>query len=140
MNAISASRGIRRNRLPGTRKPFKRPLSKQRMIVCCETLQISAASPVVNTVFMVLTLNTRVPGKEQRPKEQLPGYPISRPARTQSRGSLNPDRQAPRNRVSGLIHLSYLTIGHLLWQLEWVAAEKPHLRKTPERRIPPQPL
>ena len=41
------TRGMRRNRLPGTRKPLSRPLSKQRMIVCCETLQMSAASPVV---------------------------------------------------------------------------------------------
>jgi hypothetical protein len=47
MKAIRASRGMRRNRLPGTRNPLSRPLSKQRMMVCCETLQISAASPVV---------------------------------------------------------------------------------------------
>src|SRR5688500_9337794 len=53
MTAIRASRGMRRKRLPGTRKPLSRPLSKQRMMVCWETLQISAASPVVKTGFMV---------------------------------------------------------------------------------------
>src|SRR5438105_1280232 len=44
---------MRRNREPGTRKPLSWPESKQRMIVCWLTLQILAASPVVNTVFMV---------------------------------------------------------------------------------------
>src|SRR4051794_22281773 len=53
MNRYRASRGIRRNREPGTRKPRSWPESKQRMIVCWLTLQIFAASPVVNTVFMV---------------------------------------------------------------------------------------
>ena len=43
---------MRRNRLPGTRNPFSCPESKQRIMVCWETLQILAASPVVNTVFM----------------------------------------------------------------------------------------
>src|SRR5689334_1921992 len=43
---------MRRNLLPGTRNPLSCPLSKQRMMVCCETLQIFAASPVVNTVFI----------------------------------------------------------------------------------------
>src|SRR5262249_27691906 len=43
---------MRRKRLPGTRKPLSCPLSKQRMMVCWLTLQILAASPVVNTVFM----------------------------------------------------------------------------------------
>src|SRR5262245_22920988 len=43
---------MRRKRDPGTRNPFSWPLSKQRMMVCWETLQILAASPVVNTVFM----------------------------------------------------------------------------------------
>ncbi len=52
MNLYRASRGMRRNLLPGTRNPLSCPLSKQRMMVCCETLQIFAASPVVNTVFM----------------------------------------------------------------------------------------
>ena len=33
---------------------FELPESKQRIIVCCETLQILAASPVVNTVFMLV--------------------------------------------------------------------------------------
>src|SRR6478672_10439408 len=70
MKAINASRGIRRNRLPGTRKPLSRPLSKQRMIVCCETLQISAASPVVNTVFMPCrSIQVRVTGHSARPVE-----------------------------------------------------------------------
>ena len=41
------------HRLPGTRKPFNDPLSKQRIIVCWLTLQILAASPVVNTVFVL---------------------------------------------------------------------------------------
>ena len=36
----------------GHRKPLSCPLSKQRIMVCCETLQIFAASPVVNTVFI----------------------------------------------------------------------------------------
>ena len=53
MNVNSWSRGMRRNRLPGTRKPLSWPESKQRMIVCWLTLQILAASPVVNTVFML---------------------------------------------------------------------------------------
>src|SRR2546423_111306 len=53
MKATNASRGMRRKRLPGTREPLSRPLSKQRMMVCWETLQMSAASPVVKTVFMV---------------------------------------------------------------------------------------
>src|SRR3954447_3252026 len=44
---------MRRNRDPGTRNPLSCPESKQRMIVCWLTLQILAASPVVNTVFMV---------------------------------------------------------------------------------------
>ena len=52
MNLYSASRGMRRNAEPGTRKPLSCPLSKQRMMVCWLTLQILAASPVVNTVFM----------------------------------------------------------------------------------------
>src|SRR5262249_52957791 len=52
MNLYSISRGMRRNRDPGTRNPLSCPLSKQRMMVCWETLQILAASPVVNTVFM----------------------------------------------------------------------------------------
>ena len=43
---------MRRNRLPGTRNPLSWPESKQRMIVCWLTLQILAASPVVNTVFI----------------------------------------------------------------------------------------
>src|SRR5262245_6428295 len=43
---------MRRNLLPGTRNPLSCPLSKQRIMVCCETLQIFAASPVVNTVFI----------------------------------------------------------------------------------------
>src|SRR6188474_425146 len=43
---------MRRNRLPGTRNPFNEPLSKQRIMVCWLTLQILAASPVVNTVFV----------------------------------------------------------------------------------------
>ena len=43
---------MRRNLEPGTRKPLSRPASKQRMIVCWLTLQMPAASPVVNTVFM----------------------------------------------------------------------------------------
>src|SRR5437763_221252 len=43
---------MRRNREPGTRNPLSWPLSKQRMMVCWLTLQILAASPVVNTVFM----------------------------------------------------------------------------------------
>src|SRR5262245_52449502 len=43
---------MRRKRDPGTRKPLSCPLSKQRMMVCWLTLQILAASPVVNTVFM----------------------------------------------------------------------------------------
>ena len=42
---------MRRNLEPGTRKPPRRPASKQRMMVCWETLQISAASPVVKTSF-----------------------------------------------------------------------------------------
>jgi len=42
---------FRRNLLPGTRNPRIRPLSKQRMIVCCERLQILAASPVVYTAL-----------------------------------------------------------------------------------------
>src|SRR5438445_6104952 len=46
---------MRRKRDPGTRKPLSCPLSKQRMIVCWLTLQILAASPVVNTVFMGLS-------------------------------------------------------------------------------------
>ena len=45
---------MRRNFDPGTRKPFNWPESKQRIIVCWLTLQIFAASPVVNTVFMLL--------------------------------------------------------------------------------------
>src|SRR5688572_30675749 len=57
MKAINASRGIRRNRLPGTRKPLSVPLSKQRMIVCWLTLQIFAASPVVKTVFVDMAAN-----------------------------------------------------------------------------------
>src|SRR6187551_2011024 len=44
---------MRRKRLPGTRKPFSEPLSKQRIIVCWLTLQILAASPVVNTVLVL---------------------------------------------------------------------------------------
>ena len=52
MNLYSASRGMRRKREPGTRKPLSWPLSKQRMMVCWLTLQILAASPVVTTVFM----------------------------------------------------------------------------------------
>ena len=43
---------MRRNRLPGTRNPLSCPESKQRMMVCWLTLQILAASPVVNTVFI----------------------------------------------------------------------------------------
>ena len=43
---------MRRKRLPGTRKPLSCPESKQRMMVCWLTLQILAASPVVNTVFI----------------------------------------------------------------------------------------
>src|SRR5262249_55609419 len=43
---------MRRNREPGTRNPLSCPLSKQRIMVCWETLQILAASPVVKTVFM----------------------------------------------------------------------------------------
>ena len=35
------------NAKTGTRKPFRLPLSKQRIIVCWLTLQIFAASPVV---------------------------------------------------------------------------------------------
>src|SRR5262245_16637233 len=45
---------MRRKREPGTRKPLSCPLSKQRMMVCWLTLQILAASPVVNTVFIRL--------------------------------------------------------------------------------------
>src|SRR3569623_164423 len=56
MNRYSISRGMRRNLEPGTRKPLSWPLSKQRMIVCWLTLQIIAASPVVNTVFMRSTI------------------------------------------------------------------------------------
>src|SRR5262245_47748748 len=52
MNLYSISRGIRRNRDPGTRNPLSCPLSKQRIMVCWLTLQILAASPVVKTVFM----------------------------------------------------------------------------------------
>src|SRR5690606_2581710 len=54
MNLYRISRGMRRKREPGTRNPLSWPESKQRMIVCWLTLQILAASPVVNTVFMVL--------------------------------------------------------------------------------------
>src|SRR5207237_4050524 len=43
------------NRERGTRNPLSCPWSKQRMIVCWLTLQILAASPVVNTVFMGLS-------------------------------------------------------------------------------------
>src|SRR5947209_3653794 len=50
---------MRRNREPGTRKPRSWPESKQRMIVCWLTLQILAASPVVNTVFMVVYAPSR---------------------------------------------------------------------------------
>src|SRR5262245_61398618 len=57
MNEYSSLRGMRRNRLPGTRNPFSVPLSKQRMIVCWLTLQIFAASPVVNTVFVDMAAN-----------------------------------------------------------------------------------
>src|SRR5215475_9287938 len=47
---------MRRKRDPGTRKPLSCPLSKQRMMVCWLTLQILAASPVVKTVFMRLSI------------------------------------------------------------------------------------
>src|SRR5262245_22895402 len=57
MNEYSSFRGMRRNRLPGTRNPFSVPLSKQRIIVCWLTLQIFAASPVVNTVFVDMAAN-----------------------------------------------------------------------------------
>src|SRR4051812_38140205 len=100
MNAIRASRGMRRKRDPGTRKPFSRPLSKQRMIVCCETLQISAASPVVNTVFMDGL--TRIV------------------QRIWTIRSLRPDSAAQMETVDSLIHLPYLTIGWRFWQLELV--------------------
>src|SRR5437870_11205189 len=43
---------MRRKRDPETRNPLSCPLSKQRIMVCWETLQILAASPVVKTVFM----------------------------------------------------------------------------------------
>jgi len=49
MKEISDSLGIRLNLDPGTRKPFSRPLSKQRITVCWLTLQIWATSPVVKT-------------------------------------------------------------------------------------------
>jgi hypothetical protein len=56
MKLYSSARGMRRKRLPGTRKPFSVPLSKQRIMVCWLTLQIFAASPVVNTVFVDMVL------------------------------------------------------------------------------------
>mgnify|MGYP004123416451 CR=1 FL=1 len=63
INRTSSARGMRRNLDPGTLNPCSRPLSKQRMMVCWETLQIFAASPVVNTclsasdLLVVMTLN-----------------------------------------------------------------------------------
>ncbi len=45
---------MRRKRLPGTRNPLSCPLSKHRIIVCWLTLQILAASPVVNTVLELI--------------------------------------------------------------------------------------
>ena len=50
---------MRRKRLPGTRNPLSEPLSKQRIIVCWLTLQILAASPVVNTVFVFADMALR---------------------------------------------------------------------------------
>ena len=61
MNEYNSFRGMRRKRLPGTRKPFRVPLSKQRIIVCWLTLQIFAASPVVNTVFVVADMAVNHP-------------------------------------------------------------------------------
>src|SRR5437588_7350565 len=52
---------MRRKREPGTRKPLSEPLSKQRMIVCWLTLQIFAASPVVNTVFVLADMAANHP-------------------------------------------------------------------------------
>src|SRR5438105_1753098 len=52
---------MRRNLDPGTRKPLSEPLSKQRMIVCWLTLQIFAASPVVNTVFVLADMAANHP-------------------------------------------------------------------------------
>ena len=66
MNMKSCSRGMRRNRLPGTRNPLSCPESKQRMIVCWLTLQIFAASPVVNTVFIVMTIPLLAARRGQR--------------------------------------------------------------------------
>src|SRR5262245_38233109 len=70
---------MRRKRDPGTRNPFSWPLSKQRMMVCWETLQILAASPVVNTVFM----RSCTP---DGPKARLTSSPFDRLA-----GSAEPD-------------------------------------------------
>src|SRR5690349_15727853 len=105
---------MRRKRLPGTRKPLRRPLSKQRMMVCCDTLQISAASPVVNTVFMAQTLIpcTLVALRRTYHLPKLTGQTAFRPH------SLKPVRRENHTRVSGLIHLPHLTIGSAIWQLE----------------------
>ena len=58
MKLTRSARGILRNRDPGTRNPPSRPRSKQRMMVCCETPQTCAASPVVKTC---LPANPRSP-------------------------------------------------------------------------------
>ncbi len=47
---------MRRVRDPGMRKPSSSPRSKQRMIVCCDTLQSSAASPVEKRSLSVRSL------------------------------------------------------------------------------------
>src|SRR5262249_52973205 len=100
MNWISASRGMRRNRLPGTRKPRRRPLSKQRMMVCWETLHISAASPVVKTVFI-----------------EAPSIQTHLAQGTADRAlKLGEIREQDSFRF--LLYLSHLTIGWGFWQLE----------------------
>src|SRR2546422_11168197 len=72
------------------------------MIVCCDTLQISAASPVVKTVFMA----------DPHPLPKFTGKSEACPH------SLKPDRRSQHIRVSVLIHLLHLTIGSRIWQLE----------------------
>src|SRR5690349_9959153 len=90
---------MRRKRLPGTRKPRNRPLSKQRMMVCCDTLQISAASPVVNTVFIASGPFAHGFGWRKRPR----------------RACIEPAGAAS---LHLLIQISHLTIGVHALQLE----------------------
>src|SRR5262249_28283061 len=92
----------------------------------CETLQISAASPVVKTVFMTVNSKLSSPGASahgaharlqpdaghHESARDQPAQPVASTHVGQAEKSHQPGS------VNGLLHLSHLTIGGQFRQLE----------------------